>query len=537
VQYNYGLCDKPVCEYCDLVRAATAGAVEPPTAATQADLNAGLADMETKVQTGILQLEGRVADGDYALAKNLGTRIDAAVSGLIHGVSVDGVAKDKKPTDTDGAVYIVDPAPTGTFAGHANQIASMSGGVWSFQAPSMNETHLNETDDAMWTWNGTIWVKVGSVSTSEKVNDAIHKAPAKATPGENDEFAIADSEDISNAFSLKKLSFANLKARIWGEGGRYLTAASPTLANPSMGDTDSFVTIGGTTKNVLFTTWAQVKADVLEWIKAANQNLPVEDTDSLLTQAANGRLYRTLVSDLREKFTVRTFLDALTKTAPHENTLLGTTALDVTLYSTTNDNVYRFPVTELLKYAPAPAGLPTIDWRNAQDWPSQPSNGTFDIAAAVNPRHLEFDGYISTSGADSAFPVLVLVQGTSTDIATALNFPSYGTLTYYTGNQVLADSSHPGNNIRMVQTGSVTTHMKGADNAYFTVKLYREVNQVEVTWQILYKSSNSTIIKVDGFASGSIPPGPITGFGVTYIDSSSGADRDINATTKLTVHH
>ena len=214
MQYNYGLCDKPVCEYCDLVRAATAGAVEPPVAATQKDLRTAQDDFENKLQTASLELEAQRADGDYELGKNLGVRIDAAVSGLVHGVSVDGVANDRKATDTDGTVYIVGPTPTGTFAGHANQIASLQGTVWHFQTPGANETHLNEADNQMYTWNGTAWVKVGTVGNSQKLNDEIHGATAKAVPGDNDEFAITDATETP-AYALKKLTWGKLKTALW----------------------------------------------------------------------------------------------------------------------------------------------------------------------------------------------------------------------------------------------------------------------------------------------------------------------------------
>jgi hypothetical protein len=99
---------------------------------------------------------------DQTLKSDLGKQIDAAVAGLAHDVSVAAILAAPPTTSPDDIVYIVDPTPTGAFAGHANQIATKISGVWTFATPAAKETHLNEADGSLYTWNGTAWVKVAA---------------------------------------------------------------------------------------------------------------------------------------------------------------------------------------------------------------------------------------------------------------------------------------------------------------------------------------------------------------------------------------
>ena len=111
----------------------------------------------------------------------------SALTGLVHGVSVLSIADDAPPTATVGDVFIVSATPTagsspvtGVFAGHANTVASLTGTGWTFHDPDPREAHLVEADNAMWVWNGTGWVKVGSVAKSSLAGDI--QAQARSRP-------------------------------------------------------------------------------------------------------------------------------------------------------------------------------------------------------------------------------------------------------------------------------------------------------------------------------------------------------------------
>jgi hypothetical protein len=115
---------------------------------------------------------------------------------------------------------------------------------------------LNEADNQMYTWNGTLWVKVGTVGNSAKLNDEIHGATEKTAPGDNDEFAIADATETP-AYALKKLTWANLKKGI--EAWYYATAV-----NAPMDKNDRVVVTGqvGGIHGVFYNTYAEVR----DWI-------------------------------------------------------------------------------------------------------------------------------------------------------------------------------------------------------------------------------------------------------------------------------
>lgn len=53
---------------------------------------------------------------------------------LLHCV-VEGEANDPPPAPTEGEVWIVGPAPTGEWSGHAGQLAGRQAGAWLFAAP------------------------------------------------------------------------------------------------------------------------------------------------------------------------------------------------------------------------------------------------------------------------------------------------------------------------------------------------------------------------------------------------------------------
>jgi microcystin-dependent protein len=155
-----------------------------------------------------------VRDRDYAdveVTKLRGEML-SALTGLVHGVSVLSIVNDAPttPPPAVGDVFIVSNTPAGVFASHANAVASLTPSGWTFHDPDPREAHLNEADNAMWSWNGTQWVKIGSVAKSSLAGD-IHAAGPKSIPVGDDEFVLADSED---AWAAKNITWAALIAAI-----------------------------------------------------------------------------------------------------------------------------------------------------------------------------------------------------------------------------------------------------------------------------------------------------------------------------------
>ena len=232
MEFNYGACDRPDCDYCTQIKAA----------------NPGVTPLAPAASVDALKLT----------EDTLGLRIDAAVSGLVHGAAAIAIVDDAPAAATDGSVYIVAATPKagGVFVGHANEVASKAAGAWKFQPARPQETHLVEADNVMWTWSTTTtpasWVKVGSVSGGGKIHEAIHKATDKPVPVDDDEFAITDSADAAPAtFTLKKLTWANVKKAIW-------KSASDAGDNTPLDPNDTFVTLGGNTGALLKTKWQTV---------------------------------------------------------------------------------------------------------------------------------------------------------------------------------------------------------------------------------------------------------------------------------------
>jgi hypothetical protein len=117
---------------------------------------------------------------DATLKSDLSKQIDAAVAGLAHDVAVAAILAAPPTTSPDDVVYIVDPTPTGVFSGHANQIATKISGVWTFATPAAKETHLNEADGSLYTWNGTAWVKVAA-AVGNVVSGSLAGTPSPLT--------------------------------------------------------------------------------------------------------------------------------------------------------------------------------------------------------------------------------------------------------------------------------------------------------------------------------------------------------------------
>jgi hypothetical protein len=96
------------------------------------------------------------------------TRINAVVSGLEHGVSVQAIANSPPATPVADEIYIVGTAPTGAWVGNANSLALWGGTAWTFTPPQAKESHLVEDQEAVYAWNSTtrIWAKVAQGTTA-----------------------------------------------------------------------------------------------------------------------------------------------------------------------------------------------------------------------------------------------------------------------------------------------------------------------------------------------------------------------------------
>ncbi len=96
-------------------------------------------------------------------------KIGAAVQGLAHGEAVAGIITAPPATLVNDVIYIIGAGtggpPNPTFAGHVNDLAYWDGAAWVFVTPKAGETHLNEADQSMYSWNGTAWVKIGLAGT------------------------------------------------------------------------------------------------------------------------------------------------------------------------------------------------------------------------------------------------------------------------------------------------------------------------------------------------------------------------------------
>jgi len=97
----------------------------------------------------------------------------------------------------------VGTAPTGVFASHANQIGVKIAGVWTFSTPAAKETHLNEADGSLYTWNGAAWVKVAA-SVGNAVQGSLAGTPGPLTlwTGTKAQYDALTVKDVNTLYAI-----------------------------------------------------------------------------------------------------------------------------------------------------------------------------------------------------------------------------------------------------------------------------------------------------------------------------------------------
>ena len=137
------------------------GWVPAPTAATgytKPEVDAKITAATTVLDTQIRDLTVDVNAKETAL----NDRIDTVAVGMVHGNSMVAIASTPPTSPAEGQSWIIGPNPTGAWAGKPNQIAAWIHDAWAFLQPQNKSTHLVEDQAALYTFNGTAWVKVAS---------------------------------------------------------------------------------------------------------------------------------------------------------------------------------------------------------------------------------------------------------------------------------------------------------------------------------------------------------------------------------------
>lgn len=106
-------------------------------------------------------------------------------------------------TPAEGAAFIVAPAPTGPWAGYANQVAVRRDGVWRFTPPSAGFVAYVVDERILCLFDGTGWVELSKAIRSVQNLDRL---------------GIGTLADAVNAFAAR-LNTALWTARAVGEGG------------------------------------------------------------------------------------------------------------------------------------------------------------------------------------------------------------------------------------------------------------------------------------------------------------------------------
>lgn len=88
-------------------------------------------------------------------------------SGIQHQNPAISIGENEPPgTPTGPDRFVVGPAATGAWAGHDNEIAEwdVEEGVWVFTPLAEGQTLWIEESDARYTWTGTAWVRIETLS-------------------------------------------------------------------------------------------------------------------------------------------------------------------------------------------------------------------------------------------------------------------------------------------------------------------------------------------------------------------------------------
>lgn len=140
-------------------------------------------------------------------------KLAAITTGMVHSQSVEAIKNDPPTSPATLSTYIVGTAPTGAWAGHANQLAAWSGTAWTFEAPRSGESHLVEDVSETWHWTGTAWVKVAAASTGAAaavgelwmvgdIKESVLTEPqfkSLLSPAEQLKWALADGRDVTGS--------------------------------------------------------------------------------------------------------------------------------------------------------------------------------------------------------------------------------------------------------------------------------------------------------------------------------------------------
>ena len=182
----------------------------------KADIDDDHSDIRAEIASGDDDLQSQIDSLQVANADNvsdLQDQIETITTGMLHEEPVDSICVDPPTAPREDAYYLVSnlPAPTGAFVGHENSIATWNAKTkkWTFTVPEAQETRLVEQENQIYTWNGTKWVKVGSVAS--KGDSDFHAFPVIPKLAGGDEFPLTDVADV---WAKKKVDLSTLRADI-----------------------------------------------------------------------------------------------------------------------------------------------------------------------------------------------------------------------------------------------------------------------------------------------------------------------------------
>lgn len=92
------------------------------------------------------------------VAKDIRGHIAAIQSGIAHQIAVMAIHNDPPAAPGPGDRYLIGDTPTGEWAGHANRVAEMLAGGWSYYTPAVGDTHYVNNLGHSVSWNGTHWI-------------------------------------------------------------------------------------------------------------------------------------------------------------------------------------------------------------------------------------------------------------------------------------------------------------------------------------------------------------------------------------------